>query len=289
MTARAAPPGGGEVAELVETREVLPGERLLALRAPLLARSVRAGQYVHLRSPARPGLPPSAIPVAGCDPAAGIVEVLIGGQPGLHELSALRPGEVATLVGPLGRGFEPDVRSRHLLAVADATGLARIRLLIVDAVRAGRRVTLLLGARDAASVWPSSLLPDEVEYVVATEDGSLGHAGEITDVVAAYEAWADQCFAAGSWSLLEAMAAQARGRDARLGVARLGRRRARRSDPGPSQARRRSWLQVALPHEVGCTLGVCLGCVVDGVDGPLRACREGPVVGFGEIAWERHG
>ena len=105
----------------------------------------------------------------------------------------------------------------------------------------------------------------------------------------AYEAWADQCFAAGSWALLEALAVLARGRDARLGVARLGRRRARRSDPGPSQARRRAWLQVALPHDAGCALGVCLGCVVDGVDGPLRACREGPVFGFGEIAWERHG
>jgi dihydroorotate dehydrogenase electron transfer subunit len=287
VTARLAPSSGGEVAELVESREVLPGVQLLVLRAAVLARSIRAGQYVHLRSPARLGLLPPAIPVAGCDPADGTVELLVGARPGLRALHALRPGDAATLVGPQGRGFEVDARSRHLLAVADRDGLPAVRLLIVDAVRAGRHVTLLLGALDAARVWPSSLLPDEVEYVVATEDGSLGHAGHVAEVVPAYEAWADQCFAAGSWSLLETLAAQARGRDARLGVARLGRRRARRSDPEPRQVRRRSWLQMALPHEVGCALGVCLGCVVDGVDGPLRTCREGPVVGFGEIAWER--
>ena len=37
--------------------------------------------------------------------------------------------------------------------------------------RDGRQVALLFGGRDAAEVYPSSLLPDEVEYVVATDDG----------------------------------------------------------------------------------------------------------------------
>ena len=39
---------------------------------------------------------------------------------------------------------------------------------------------------------------DEAEYVVATTDGSLGHRGEVTALLPEYEAWADQCFAAGS-------------------------------------------------------------------------------------------
>ena len=83
------------------------------------------------------------------------------------------------------------------------------------------------------------------------------------------------------------LSALARGRDARLGVARLGRRRGRRGEPEPKLARRRSWLQVSLGHDVSCALGVSLGCVVIGTDGPLRVCREGPVFAFGEVAWER--
>jgi hypothetical protein len=107
----------------------------------------------------------------------------------------------------------------------------------------------------------------------------------VTELLLRYEAWADQCFAAGAWSLLERLAALARGRDARLGVARLGRRPGRRGSAVVT--RRTSWLQVALPHEVGCALGVCLGCVVDGADGPLRVCREGPAFSADDLAWER--
>jgi dihydroorotate dehydrogenase electron transfer subunit len=278
---------GVEAAQLLESREVLPGERLLTWHAPSLARRIQPGQYLHVRRPAPRGLLPCAVPVAGLDRVAGTLELLVGTRPGLAELGALRVSDSAAFEGPLGRGFEVDARSRHLLVVSDRGGLPRVRSLLADAVGAGRRVTLLLGARTAADVWPSSLLPDEVEYVVATEDGSLGHAGVVSELLPGYEAWADQCFAAGSWALLETLSMLARGRDARLGVARLGRRRARRVDPAPRQARRRSWLQVALPHEASCALGVCLGCVVIGTEGPLRVCREGPVLGFGAVAWER--
>ncbi len=54
----------------------------------------------------------------------------------------------------------------------------------------------------------------------------------------------------------------------------------------PVVTRRRAWLQVMLPHPAGCALGVCLGCVVDGADGPLRVCREGPAFGAAELTWE---
>ena len=252
-----------------------------------MARRVQAGQYIHLLAPAPRGLLLPAIPVAGYDRTGGTVVMLLDARSGAGHLLALRPGDEAQLDGPLGQGFGIDARSRHLLIVTDDAGVGRVRALLDGAVGTGRQVTLLLGAPTAAEVFPSSLLPDEVEYVVVTEDASLGHGGLVLDLVPDYEAWADQCFASGSAPLLEALAALARGRDARLGVARLGRRRGKRAEPTPSEVRRRSWLQVALVHETGCALGVCLGCVIPGADGPLRICREGPAFGAGEIAWER--
>jgi NAD(P)H-flavin reductase len=145
---------------------------------------------------------------------------------------------------------------------------------------------VLLGTRSVADVLPSSFLPDEVEYVVATTDGSLGHHGQISDVVQGYEAWADQCFAAGSPALLSRLATLAKGRDGRMGVARLGRRRGRRPERGGADARRRAWLQVGLRHDAGCALGVCAGCTADGADGPVRICREGPAFAASELRWE---
>ena len=42
-----------------------------------------------------------------------------------------------------------------------------------------------------------------------------------------------------------------------------------------------------MEQSMGCAAGACLGCVVTGTDGPQRVCREGPVFGAEEIAWEQ--
>ena len=277
----------GEEARLLETREVTPGRHLLTWAAPALARAVQPGQFAHALWPRAPGLLLPAVPVAGFERAAGTIRTLHSRAPATAELLlGLRPGDTATLEGPLGRGFVLDPRSRYLLVVADAAGFGRVRSVVDEAVAGGRQVTVLLGARSVAEVYPSSLLPDEAEYVVATADGSLGTPGHVSELVPQYEAWADQCFAAGAADLLARLAALAKGRDGRMGVARLGRRRGKRPEAGGADARRRAWLQVALAHEAGCALGVCAGCTVEGMQGALRVCREGPVFAASELRWE---
>lgn len=276
---------------MLDLRAILPGRWQASWRAPSIAAAARAGQYVHLRTIEAGGLPlRRPLPIVGAVPATGRLEVQVdaGASTGDPWGGRIRVGDGADLLGPLGRGFELDPRSRHLLLIADDAGIAGVRLLADEAVRDGRSVVLLLGAPSAASVHPSSLLPDEVEYVVATRDGSLGHAGSVLDLVLEYEGWADQAFAAGPPVMLAGLAALASGRRARLGVATLGRKRGggRPIALGSAEARRRSWLQVVLPHALGCAAGTCLGCVVPGTGGGSpRVCREGPVFAADELAW----
>jgi len=167
--------------------------------------------------------------------------------------------------------------------------MAGVRFLADQAIRDGRQVTLLFGAAGARDVYPSSLLPDEVEYVIATDDGSVGRRGFVTDLIPEYEAWADQAFACGPHGMLAALARLADGRRERLGVAKLGRKRgAGKVDaPGSPAARRKSFLQVSMEQNMGCAVGACLGCVVMSSSGtPQRVCREGPVFAADEINWE---
>lgn len=278
-------------AELVDSREILPGQWLQAYHAPHLAVGTRAGQFAHVRTGDFSGMVlrrPFSLNTT--DPATGIVTIhfrVIGR--GTEWFTRLRPGDQIDLLGPLGRPFEVDTRSRHLLLVAGGLGMAGVRMLADEAIRAGRQVTLLFGAASAREVYPSTLLPDEVEYVVATDDGSLGHHGFVTELVPAYEAWADQAFACGPAPMLAALARLAAGRRDRLGVAKLGRRRGGgRADPaGSPAARRKAFLQVSMEQNMGCAVGACLGCVVMSTSGtPQRVCREGPVFAAEEIAWE---
>ena len=168
--------------------------------------------------------------------------------------------------------------------------MAGVRMLADEAIRDGRQVTLLFGATSAREVYPSTLLPDEVEYVVATDDGSLGHHGFVTELVPEYEAWADQAFACGPTADARAPSPARRravGGDS-ASPRSVGSVAAGRADPaGSPAARRKAFLQVSMEQNMGCAVGACLGCVVMGTTGtPQRVCREGPVFAADELAWE---
>src|SRR3990172_6770204 len=216
-------------AELTRSRQILPGQWLQSYHAPALAAAVRAGQFVHVRAGDWSGLVlrrPFSVNTA--DEASGVITIhfrVIGR--GTDWFTRLRPGDTIDMLGPLGRPFEVDPRSRHLLLVAGGLGMAGVRMLADEAIRDGRAVTMLFGAASARDVYPSTLLPDEVEYVVAThhaslpppppprdvypspllpdeveyvvatDDGSLGRRGFVTELIPEYEAWADQAFACG--------------------------------------------------------------------------------------------
>ena len=277
--------------ELVDSREILPGQWLQSFLAPELASGARAGQFVHARTADLSGLVlrrPFSINTA--DPATGVITIhfrTIGR--GTEWFTHLHAGDAVDMLGPLGRPFEVDPRSRHLLLVAGGLGMAGVRSLADEAIRDGRQVTLLFGAASARDVYPSSLLPDEVEYMIATDDGSVGHRGFVTELVLQYEAWADQAFACGPAPMLAALARLAAGRRERLGVAKLGRKRGggKPDAVGSAAARRKAFLQVSMEQNMGCAVGACLGCVIMGSNGvPQRVCREGPVFAAEEVAWE---
>ena len=280
-------------AELVESREILPGQWLQAYHAPDLASGSRAGQFVHVRTGDFSGMVlrrPFSLNTA--DAATGIITIhfrVIGR--GTEWFTRLRPGDTRRHA----RAARPAVRGGSAQP-APAAGRRRPRDgRRPDARRRGdpRRPpghAAVRRRRRRARSTRSSLLPDEVEYVVATDDGSLGHHGFVTELVAEYEAWADQAFACGPAPMLaRARAAGGRADGSASASPSSGRKRgAGKADPvGSPAARRKAFLQVSMEQNMGCAVGACLGCVVMGRHGtPQRVCREGPVFAVDEIDWE---
>lgn len=167
--------------------------------------------------------------------------------PGTRRLCELEPGDQLLIVGPLGVPFAPPRDGRRLLLVGGGVGIAPLAILQDEQLAE----TVLLGFRDAEHAEAAVLL---TQARVATDDGSAGHGGLVTDLLAA-ELHLDahrEVYACGPPAMLEA-------------VRQLC---AEREVPA----------QLALESGMACGFGACFGCVVHTRDGLIRLCVDGPVL-----------
>jgi len=178
-------------------------------------------------------------------------------DPGLAWLLTRQPGDRLDVIGPLGSGFPLPDKTRNLLLVSDAQNIAPLLGQMHRAITTGVAVTLALGASRAADLYPVSSLPAEVEFQVATRDGSLGHRGVITDLLPNLLAWADLVGAVGSTNLYHALQDQAD--KARFGVV--------------------SGFMYGLINQpyLACGVGACLSCAITAPTGLKLTCVDGPV------------
>jgi dihydroorotate dehydrogenase electron transfer subunit len=243
---------------------------VLRLEEPSQAREVSPGQFVHLRCAAGattydPLLrrPLSVLRTGTCpiNPLPreqyDVLYAVVGR--GTDWLSQRRPGEHLDVLGPLGRPFTLERATRRLLLVGGGVGIVPLVALAEEAIHRRLTVTLVAGFRTADQAYPAAELPPEVEYVVTTDDRSAGRPGRVTEHLAEYLSWADQLCACGPVPMLQALA-------------RL---------PLP----RGLPVQVAMEAQMGCAMGVCLGCVVPTRHGYQRVCRDGPVFPLEEMGW----
>ena len=234
-------------APLVERRQVARDMWVLGFAAPDIAASVKAGQFVNIGM--RPGpllRRPFSVYRAGDDR----IEVLLKAVGvGTAQMLAMREGDVASCLGPLGRGFDLTRSAKTVILVSGGLGVAPMPLAARDARAAGLQVTWVHGARTADELC-SETEGDQV--ILATDDGSAGFAGTV--VAAAPDA--DLVLACGPNRMLAAA------------------------------AQRWPQAQVAVETYMGCGTGVCLGCAVPLTRGGYdRACTEGPVYVASDVDW----
>jgi dihydroorotate dehydrogenase electron transfer subunit len=242
---------------------------LLTFRHPETAREARAGQFVMIKA-GTSSEPPLRRPfsILTVDPERetfGLFVKAVG--PGSGALCALRPGESAQCLGPLGRPFTPPPAGTEALLVAGGYGVAPFRLFGESLKGTGTR--LFYGGRTAADLPLLGRLGGPgIVVVPVTEDGSLGERGLVTSPLAAHldrSRGPVRVYACGPEAMMHAVARIAAARDLDA--------------------------EVSLDPWMGCGIGTCLACVVR-VQGPGEArpkyrcaCTEGPVFDAARVVW----
>lgn len=171
--------------------------------------------------------------------------------PGTARLAELEAGDELWVTGPLGEGFRAPHDGRRALLTGGGIGVPP---LAAWARELGDGPQALLGFRDREHSAGAAVMHD-AHVTVATDDGSVGHHGLVTELLAAALARDAHAvvYACGPPRMLEAVRALCGER----GV--------------PSQ--------LALEAGMACGFGACYGCVVALRDGGYaRICVDGPVL-----------
>jgi NAD(P)H-flavin reductase len=164
--------------------------------------------------------------------------------PGTKRLCELVLGDGLLIVGPLGNGFTASPPGADLLLVGGGIGIAP--LVGLQQASGGRA---LLGFRDAHHAQAAELFSDPV---IATDDGSAGHRGPVTDLLEAeLDTRPRKIYACGPPAMLAAVKDRAASHEVAS--------------------------QLALEAPMACGFGACYGCVVATLDGYRRVCVDGPV------------
>ncbi len=248
-----------EVAQVTANTEPVPQVHLIWLEAPQIAPQAQPGQFVMARcgKDAECQLRrPLSIHQREGNKIALLFSVV---GKGTQWLSQRQSGDKLDLLGPLGNGFTIHPGSQNLLLVAGGIGIAPIHFLADEAVKRGLSVTMLYGTPTTTQLYPSKLLP-KVRLVTATEDGTEGTKGMITDLLPDFTEGADQVFACGPASMYQTMAAQ------KFPIAKP--------------------IQISLEVRMGCGLGVCYGCTVKTKKGLRQVCKDGPIFDLDNILWD---
>jgi len=165
-------------------KEVLgPDVVRLRVAAAKIARKAKAGQFVILR--VREDGERFPLTIADSDPAAGTIDLIfqVVGKSTALLAAAEEGGEILDLVGPLGLATEIE-RFGRVLCVGGGIGVAPLYPIAKALKAAGNVVVAVLGARSKGLLIMENefrAVADEVR--VATDDGSYGRKGFVTDAI----------------------------------------------------------------------------------------------------------
>ncbi|MYF57264.1 dihydroorotate dehydrogenase electron transfer subunit [Candidatus Poribacteria bacterium] len=243
---------------------------LLRCKCPEIAQNALPGQFVHVLISSGPGMllrRPFTIYTVEDDEITMLYQII--GQ-GTQQLSEMSRGATIQVLGPLGNTFDIENTVDPAIIVGGGAGIASLMLLAVTLRERSIPTIALVGSQNRRRLLSvDDLRAISVPVHIATDDGSVGHHGFVTDILTGLLTKQDLhhpiIYACGPHGMLAA-------------VAKIS-------------TEHKMPTQVAMENRMGCAMGVCLGCVCpvrinENLIDYQRVCTEGPVFNATEIAWE---
>jgi dihydroorotate dehydrogenase electron transfer subunit len=258
-----------EIAKVLENIKLAPDHYRIRLISPKIAKEALPGQFLMVKcSNSFDPLLRRPISFNYIDRTKGTIDILfhVVGK-GTRLLSEIEAGEDLNMIGPLGNGFK--IRSDKDVAViiGGGAGIAPLLALAYELKRKVKAVFALLGSKNINHVvLEEDFKQAGCETIVATDDGTYGRKGLITDVlteilgsnIASMHA---SIYGCGPKPMLKALQSIA--------------------------FEEKVPCQVSLEEWMACGFSACNGCTVNTKSGYKKVCSDGPVFNIEELIWQK--
>ncbi len=275
----------GEVVSI----EAYPGDQfIMCIRVPKCAAAAKAGSFVHINCDSTlPMRRPLSI-MRATDDCIEVLYKIVG--EGLHLLAGKRPGDLLSILGPIGRPFEPSPERPNALLIGGGVGIPPMVFLAETLRDTAWKPLAILGSEIPfpfaleKSKIPTPWLDDDIDSAMplleswgvpsrltSLSDFDGCYRGYVTDLADKWMQSLDdseraktEVFACGPTPMLKAVAEFAKRYDLPC--------------------------QVSLEEFMACAVGGCAGCTVniETPDGPAmkRVCVDGPVFDAATVIWQ---
>jgi ferredoxin/flavodoxin---NADP+ reductase len=169
--------------EILTKKSLSPTVKLMEIKAPLVAKKAKPGQFIILRIDAHGERIP--LTIADYNRKKGTITIIfmeVGKT--TKQLGAMKKGDsILNFAGPLGIPSEIE-KYGMVVCIGGGVGIAPLYPIIRALKEAGNHVISILGARNKELL----MLEEEIEkysdeLFIATDDGSKGHKGFVSDVL----------------------------------------------------------------------------------------------------------
>lgn len=251
--------------KIIANDKIAPEYYKMLLRSPQIIKSAQPGQFVHIKiSPdVEPLLRrPFSLHAIKDDATIEILYRVVGR--GTSLLSKKKQGEELDVIGPLGNGFRLSPNDEKIVIIGGGAGSAPLFFLTQKLINYSNQIKVLIGGKTKEVILCEEEFKDlGVEVQIATEDGSYGHKGLVTDLLTSLPTTSSSVFACGPAIMLREVA--------------------------NFSLKNKLSCQISLEAIMACGLGACLGCVIKIKDRDTilykRVCKDGPVFKASEVIW----
>jgi len=242
--------------EIVAKEEIAKDTVEMVLQNEYTSTHARPGQFLHISIEHHTLRRP--ISIASIDQQADTVTILykkIGS--GTERLAQYKVGEKLDVLGPSGGHFPVDLKpNSSVLLIGGGIGVPPIYYLGKELEQKGVHVQSILGFQSKEFVFYEEQFKKLGDTYIATNDGSYGQQGFVTDVVPHVQAF-DRYYACGPQPMLKAV------------------KETLKATPG----------HLSFEERMACGVGACFSCVIptDTDKGYKKICQDGPVFAAREV------